>query len=140
MGIIRRMGEVYSAGDVVVTLAGLYDVNPSVIEYNYKYAHEYQRGIKRDPRGWRMGAKEMDAKVTLPLDVVSIIEGAAPKGDIAKIRPFPINISFANTENEMIHDVVFAKFQGNGRNVTADGELEKEFELFVLDIKLNTGI
>jgi hypothetical protein len=137
MSIIRRMGEVYSAGDVVVTLAGLFDINPSAIDYNSKYAHEYQRGIKREPRGWRMGAKEMDAKITLPLDVLAVIENAAPKGEIAFIRPFPINVTYANKDNEMISDVIVAKFTGTGRNVTADGELEKELELFVLDIKFN---
>lgn len=137
MGIIRRMGEVYSAGDVVVTLAGLFDINPSAIEYNSSYAHEYQRGISRKPRGWRMGAKEMDAKITLPLDVISELERAAPSGELALIRPFPINITFANTENDMIHDVIIAKFKGNGRSVTTDGELEKELDLFVLDIKFN---
>jgi|APCry1669189204_1035204.scaffolds.fasta_scaffold36418_2 hypothetical protein len=140
MGIVRRMGEVYSAGDVVVTIAGLFDVNPSAIEYNYKYAHEYQRGIKRAPRGWRMGAKELDGKVTLPMDVIAQIELAAPSGDIAMIRPFPINVTFANTENVLISDTIFAKFTGNGRNVTADGALEKELELFVLDIKLHVNI
>jgi len=140
MSIVRRMGEVYSAGDVVVTVAGLFDVNPSTIEYNYKYAHEYQRGIKRNPRGWRMGAKEMDGKITLPLDVIAQIELAAPNSDIALIKPFPINVTFANTENVLINDVIFAKFTGNGRNVTADGELEKELELFVLDIKLHVSI
>ncbi len=137
MTMLRRLGEVYSAGDVIVTLAGMFDVNPSAIEYNSKYAHEYQRGIKREPRGWRMGAKEMDGKITLPLDVISEIEKAAPKGEIARIRPFPINVTFANTDNEMIHDVVIAKFTGNGRNITQDGELEKELELFVLDVKFN---
>jgi hypothetical protein len=137
MAIIRKMGEVYSSGDVVVTIAGMFDVNPSAIDYNYKYAHEFQRGIARKPRGWRMGAKEMDAKITLPLDVVSEIEKADRGCDIAKIRPFPINITYANAENDMIHDVIIAKFTGNGRSVTNDGALEKEFELFVLDIKLN---
>jgi hypothetical protein len=135
--IVKRLGEVYSSGDCTVTFAGLFDVNPSQVEYNYKYAHEYSKGIKRDPRGWRMGAKEMDAKITLPLDIVSAIEKVAIGGDIAKIKPFPINVTFANDENEMIHDYVYAKFTGNGRSVTQDGELEKEFELFVLDIKLN---
>lgn len=137
--IIRRMGEVYSSGDVVVTLAGLYDINPTAIEYNYNYGHAYQRGIKREPRGYRMGQKEYDGKITLPLDVVSAIEKFAPKGDIARIRPFPINVTYFNAENELINDLVVAKFTGNGRNVTGDGELEKELELFVLSIDLNVG-
>ncbi len=137
MARLRRMGEVYSAGDVTVNIAGMFDVNPSALEYNDSYAHEYQRGIKRNPRGWRMGQRDMDGKLTLPLDVVSELEKIAPKGNIAFIRPFPILVTFANEENEMIHDVITAKFQGNGRSVTNDGELEKELELFVLDIKFN---
>ena len=134
------MGEVYSSGDVIVTVAGMFDVNPSGIEYGFKYAHEYQKGIKRDPRGWRMGAKEMESKMTLPLDVIAEFEKVAPGGDIAKIRPFPINVIFTNSENEIIHDLVIAKFTGNKRNVTGDGELENEYELFTLDVKLNIGL
>lgn len=137
MSRLRRMGEAYSAGDVTVTVAGMYDVNPTAIDYNYNYAHEYQRGIKRDPRGWRMGQKEMDCKITLPLDIVSEFERIAPRGDIAKIRPFPIQVIFANQDNEMIHDRIIAKFTGNGRNVSQDGEIEKELELFPLSIELN---
>ncbi|WP_418894701.1 hypothetical protein [Limibacterium fermenti] len=136
---IKRMGEVYSSGDAVVTLAGMYDINPTAIEYGYSYAHAYQRGIKREPRGWRMGAKDYEGKVTLPLDLVSYIEKFAPGGDIARIRPFPINVTFFNAENELINDLVTAKFQGNGRAVTNDGELEREFDLFIIGIKLNVG-
>lgn len=135
--IIRRLGEVYSSGDCKVTLAGMYDINPSSIEYNRKYTHEYQRGIGRKVRGWRMGQEEMDGKITLPLDVVAELERVAPDGDIALIRPFPINITFFNAENEMIEDYILAKFTNDGRTVTRDGELEKELELFVLDIKFN---
>ena len=135
MARIKRMGEVYSAGDVKVTVAGMYDFDPSAISYGYKYAHEYQRGLKRKARGWRMGAREEEGSMTLPLDIVSELEKMF--GDIALMRPFPINVTFANYENEMIHDIIWAKFQGNKRDVTNDGELENEFELFVLDIKLN---
>lgn len=135
--IIRRMGEVYSSGDVDVTIAGIQDANPSAIDYEYKYTHEYQRGLRRSPRGWRMGAKDMNLKITLPLDVIAAIEKVAPLGDIAKIRPFPIIVLFPNSENEMIKDVLRAKFTGSGRSVTQDGELEKEMELFPLSINLN---
>jgi len=137
---IRRMGEVYSSGDVIVTIAGMHDVNPSGIEYGYEYAHEYAKGIGRTPRGWRMGAKEMTSKITLPLDVSAEFEKIAPNGDVARIRPFPINVIYTNAENEIIHDLVIAKFKGNKRSVTNDGELENEFDLFTLDVQLNIGL
>jgi hypothetical protein len=134
--IIRRLGEEYSSGDVVVTIAGLVDVDPSAIEYDYKYAHTARYGIKRKPRGWNMGKVEYTGKITLPLDVVAEFEKVSG-GDIAKIRPFPINVTFANEENDMIHDYIYCKFEGNGRNVKGDDGLEKELDLFVLDMKLN---
>jgi len=140
MSRVRRMGELYSSGDVTITVAGMFDVNPNGIEYGYEYAHEYGKGIKREPQGWRMGAKEMSSKITLPLDVVAQFEKFAPGGDLAKIRPFPINIVFANSENELIHDLVIAKFKGNKRSVTGDGELENEFDLFTLDVQMNIGL
>ena len=138
MARIKRLGEVYSAGDVKVTVAGVYDFDPSAISYSYNYAHEYQRGLKRNPRGWRMGQKEMEGSITLPLDIIADLERNF--GDIALIRPFPINVTFANFENDIIHDLIYAKFQGNGREVKGDGEIEKEYNLFVLNIGLNIGI
>lgn len=139
MARVRRMGEVYSSGDVIVTVAGMRDVNPSAIEYGYSYAHEYQRGIRRAPRGWRMGNKEFEGSITLPLDVAAEFEKIAPAGDIALIRPFPVNVVFFSAENEMIRDLVVAKFQGNKRSVSNDGELENQYDLFILDIQLNIG-
>ncbi|MDD2345193.1 MAG: hypothetical protein RBS19_03265 [Bacteroidales bacterium] len=137
MARVVRMGEVYSAGDVVVTVAGMHDVNPSSIEYNSQNAHEYSRGLKREPRGWRMGAEEMTCKITLPLDVIAGFEKIAPGGKLAKLRPFPISVVIFNAENEMIEDYVLAKFQGNGRNISPDSELEYDYDLFVLDMSFN---
>jgi hypothetical protein len=137
MAAVKRMHEVYSSGDVTVTLMGIHDINPSAIEYNSNYAHEYQRGLRRDARGWRMGAKEMDAKITLPLDAIAIIEKVAPNGDIALLKPFPIIVTFFNSENVLIKDIITAKFKGNGRTVTNDGEIEKEYELFPTEIQYN---
>lgn len=135
MARIKRMGEAYSAGDVKVTLAGIYDIDPTAISYGYKYAHEYVRGLKRKPRAWRMGQVEYEGSITLSLDVASDLERKF--GDLALIRPFPINITFANYENDMIHDIVWAKFTGNKREVKGDADLENEYELFITDLTLN---
>lgn len=135
MSRIKRMGEVYSAGDVKVTVAGIYDFDPTALSYGYKYEHTAQYGLKRKARGYRIGKQENEASMTLPLDIVAELEKRF--GDIALIRPFPVNVTFANFDNEMIHDIIWMKFTGNKRDITNDGELENEFEMFVLDIKLN---
>jgi len=36
--------------------------------------------------------------------------------------------------------LVIAKFKGNKRSVTNDGELENEYDLFTLDVQLNVGL
>ena len=137
MARVTRMGEVYSAGDVVVTVAGMHDVNPSSIEYDTKNAHEYSRGLKREPRGWRMGAEEMTCKMTLPLDVISKFEKIAPQGKLSKLRPFPVSVVIFNTENEMVEDSLIVKFQGNGRKISPDSDIEYDYEMFVLEMELN---
>jgi hypothetical protein len=91
---IGRMGEVYSSGDVTVTVAGMQNVNPSAIEYGYSYTHEYQRGIGRSPRGWRMGAKEFEGSITLPLDVANAFER------------FSLSIDVRAFENSKIRSVI----------------------------------
>ncbi len=137
MARIRRMGEAYSSGDVVITIAGMRDIDVDSISYNYSYAHAKQQGIRRKGRAWRMGPREEGCTVGIPIDVIAEFEKIAPGGDIARIRPFPINVVFLNAENEMIRDIIIAKFQGNGRQVSPDENVTYEYELFVLDIQLN---
>lgn len=134
---IRRMHQAYSAGDVTVTLMGWYDINPTSIEYSYKYQHEYQRGLRREPWAYRIGQKEMEGKITLPIEASSILERIAPNSNLVMIKPFPIIVTFFNDENLLITDVIEAKFQGSGRSVTNDSELEYEYELFITNIQLN---
>ncbi len=137
MARIKRMGESYSAGDVVVTVPGMYDVNPIAVSYGSSYEHKRNHGIKRKARSWSMGKEELEGKLTLPLDVIAEFEKIAPNGDLALIRPFPASICFFNAENDMIRDLVMWKFTGNKREVTADGELANEFEMFVTSLQLN---
>jgi hypothetical protein len=140
MARVKRMGEAYSAGDVTVSVAGFHDVDPSNIEYSSKFAHEVERGLKREGRAWRMGAEELSLKITFPKDVIQQFVKKAPKGKLAYIKPFPVNVIFANSENDLIHDVIWAKFTGNYVNVTGDGSLEEEHEMFATDMSFNVGL
>lgn len=137
MARIKRMGEAYSAGDVVVTVPGMYDVNPNAVTYGYNYEHKRNYGLRRKARSWSMGKEELEGKLNLPLDVIAEFEKIAPQGNIALIRPFPTSVVFFNAENEQIRDIVWWKFTGNKREVTVDGELENEYEMFVTDLQLN---
>lgn len=135
MARITNMGQVYDGGDVVVTIPGIYDLNPSSIEYGYEYEHTLRYGLKRKPRGWSMGKFSPEGKITLSLDVVAELEKVAPLRDLAQIRPFPISVVYFNAQNETIRDIILAKFKGNKRKVTVDDEISNEFDLFVLNVQ-----
>ena len=61
----------------------------------------------------------------------------AAKGDILKIKPFIITVEFTNEYNILVIDKVIAKFKNDGREVTGDMGLEKQFDLFALKVDLN---
>jgi hypothetical protein len=67
-------------------------------------------------------------------------EKVAPNRNLALIRPFTTVVVFANSENEIITDVITWKFKGNKRSITLDGELQNEFDMFVTDIEFNAGL
>ena len=130
---VIKGGKMYASGDVRVDLANFPDVNPSAISYGYTYSHAARRGLKRAPQGWSVGSVEYEASITLSLDMIREFEKIAPMGNIVKIPPFPLIISFFNEMNELIIDNLMVKFTGNGRDVEADNDngLEREYELFV---------
>jgi hypothetical protein len=138
MARILRNGQAYSAGDVIVTIRGMSDVNPSAIEYSYTYSHEREMGLKRKPRAWRMGGVEYSCNITLSMDVITELERMCPPGtDLAMLKPFPIIVVYLSSENEEITDIITAKFQGAGRSISNDGAIEYQFEMFVTDMELN---
>ena len=58
-------------------------------------------------------------------------------GDLLSIKPFPINVTFADGFNQIVNDTILAKFQGQGRTVNTEMGLSKQYELFVLEVKYN---
>ncbi len=61
----------------------------------------------------------------------------AAGGNLLKIKPFVITVEFVNEFNVIVVDRILAKFQSNGRDVTGDMGLEKQFDLFALKVDLD---
>ena len=57
-------------------------------------------------------------------------------GGLLKIKPFTITVEFVNEYNEIIVDKIIAKFKNEGREVTGDMGLEKQYDLFALSVEL----
>jgi len=129
-------GKAYDSVDAQVTIAGvLIDIDE--ISYAKKREHQnnYSLGSSK-ATSWSHGKDEPTCSVTIPMHAISPIEKAAG-GDLLKIRPFPINVTYVNDYNDIVNDTIIAKFQDQGREVTGDMGLKKQYELFVLDIDFN---
>ena len=60
-------------------------------------------------------------------------------GGLLKIKPFTITVEFVNEFNEIVVDKIVAKFKNEGREVTGDMGLEKQYDLFALSVKLRVA-
>lgn len=137
---ITRFGT-YAEGDVKLGIGALQDVDVSSVEYGYDYDHKDVERIKRDSGAFIMGKKSKTGKLGLPLGVISQLEKVAPNRDIAMLKPFASAVEYLSDDNEVITDIVVWKFKGNSRKVTSGGgELVNEFDMHVVDIKLNVGL
>lgn len=70
-------------------------------------------------------------------DMLPIELGAAGKS-ILDIEPFNLQVTFTNEFNEKVCDNILAKFQNEGREVTGEMGLKREYTLFALKVDLNT--
>ena len=137
MPTIRNNGKAYDSGDVVVTLFGRFDFEVTAIEYGTEQEHQGNHSLgSNEQTSFSMGKITHTGSITFRLASASAIEKAA-KGSLLKIKPFPINVSYVNDDNDIINDTIIAKFQSQGRESTGDMDLKKQFTLFVIDIKYN---
>ena len=123
----------YDSGDVEVFINGQL-TSVSQIEYATEQEHQLNYSLGNEPTSWSRGKKSYSATITMLMEDVVVLEQAA-KGDLMAVKPFDINISYVNEFNDLVNDTITAKFKNQGREVTGDMGLNKQYELFVLDIK-----
>jgi hypothetical protein len=137
MSLIKRNGKAYDSGDVTIAMFGSISYEVTEMSYNTEQEHQknYALGSNK-AASWSAGKIDHTATMTLRLASASAIEKAAG-GDLLKIKPFDINVTFINENNDIINDTITAKFMNQGRDVSGDMDLKKQFNLFVLDIDHN---
>lgn len=133
---IKKDGKAYDSGDVVITLLGNIANEVSEIIYGTEQEHQLNHHLGNDAKSWSMGKKTPTASITMSMKEAVAIEDAAG-GDLLKIKPFDINVSFVNEYNKIVNDTIICKFKSQGRDVNGEMGLMKQFELFTLDIKYN---
>jgi len=139
MPVINRNGKAYDSGDVVVTMFGRNDYEITEISYSTEQEHQPNHSLgSNDSTSYSMGKKTNSATITFRLASMSIIEKAAG-GNILRIKPFTINVTILNEDNDIINDTIVAKFQSQGRDISGDMDLKKQCTLFVLSINFNNA-
>jgi hypothetical protein len=75
-------------------------------------------------------------------DQAAIESAAKKKGykSILDLPPFPMVISFVNPDQQLVQDVVTAKFKSTGRPVGISETIRYEHTMFVVDIEYNKSL
>ncbi len=139
MTVIRKNGKAYDGGDVQIAMFGSLSYEVTEITYNTEQEHQKNHSLGSNKgSSYSMGKIDDTATITMRLASISAIEKAAG-GRLLKIKPFEINVTFVNEDNDIINDTLLVKFQNQGRDVPNEMDLKKQFTLFVLDIDYNNA-
>ena len=137
MSLIRANGKAFDSGDVQIAMFG--NISYEVTEITYGTEQEHAKNFSlgsNKASSWGKGKIEDTATMTLRLASAGAIEKAAG-GDLLRVKPFDINVTYVNASNDIINDTLTVKFMNQGRDVGGDMDLKKQFNLFVLDINYN---
>ncbi|MEG0927256.1 hypothetical protein [Chryseobacterium sp.] len=135
MSDIIRNGKAYDSVDVKVQINAV-PINVKSITYGNEQEHQLNHTLGVEATSWSWGKKTPSGSMTVMMADLVPLERAAG-GDLLKIKPFIITVEFVNEFNVIIVDKIIAKFQSNGRDVTGDMGLEKQFDLFALKVDLD---
>lgn len=139
MSVINRNGKAYDSGDVHIAMFGRLDYEVTEITYGTDQEHQANHSLGTNRQtSYSMGKVTHNATMTLRLSSGSAIEKAVG-GNLLAIKPFDINVTLVNEDNDIINDTLTVKFQNQGREVGGDMDLKKQYTLFVLDIKYNNA-
>lgn len=133
MSIIRKNGKAYDSGDVVVTIDGIVTDEVKEITYGTEQEHQENHSLANKATSWSAGKITHTSSITIYMASVVAIE-RKHGGNLLKARPFDIQVTFVNEYNEIINDTLTVKFKSQGREVTGDMGLAKQFELFTLNV------
>lgn len=137
MSLIKRNGKAYDSGDVYIAIFGRIDYEVTELTYNTEQEHQANHSLGSNKMtSYSMGKVTNTGTITLRMASSSILEKAVG-GNLLAIKPFHINVTCVNDDNDIVNDTLLVKFQNQGRDVGGDMDLKKQFTLFVLDIDFN---
>lgn len=136
MATITRNGKAYDSADVEVFISGVpAEVNSAT--YGNEQENQLNWGLGKNASSWSEGKITPNASLGFMMHDIVPIELAAKGGSILNIKPFNVIITFTNEFNVIVTDRLLVKFQNEGREVTGEMGLKKEYTMFALKVELN---
>lgn len=135
MATIIRNNKAYDSADVKVQINGV-PIEVTSITYGNEQEHQANHTLGAEPTSWSRGKITPSASMGVMMHDILPLEMAAG-GSLLNVKPFVITVEFVNEYNMIVVDKIVAKFKNEGREITGDMGLKKEYELFAMSVKLN---
>lgn len=135
MATIIRNNKAYDSADVKVQINGV-PIEVTSITYGNEQEHQHNHTLGAEPTSWSRGKITPSASMGVMMHDILPLEMAAG-GSLLNVKPFVITVEFVNEYNMIVVDKIVAKFKNEGREITGDMGLKKEYELFAMSVKLN---
>lgn len=134
MADIIRNNKAYDSADVKVYINGV-PIEVTSLTYGNEQEHQVNHTLGAEPSSWSRGKITPSASMGVMMHDILPLEMAA-KGSLLNVKPFVITVEFVNEFNIIVVDKIIAKFKNEGREVTGDMGLKKEYELFAMKVTL----
>lgn len=135
MATINRNGKSYDSVDVEAFINGV-AIEVTSLTYGNEQEHQLNYTLSSEASSWSMGKITPSCTMGLMMHDVTPLERVAT-GGLLKIKPFDLVVTFTNDYNETVKDHLVVKFQNEGREVTGEMGLKKEYTMFALSVDLS---
>lgn len=122
-------GREYGWADIVVNIGGVQVTGITAIKYEEEMEKEDIYAAGRHPVSRGYGRVKTTASITLLSGTVFALKGKAPKGQLHRIAPFPITVSYQPDAGPMVvHQLKNCEFKKTPFD-WKEGDMSKPIEL-----------
>jgi len=122
-------GREYGWADIVVNIGGVPVTGIRAIKYDEEMEKENIYGAGRNPVSRGYGRIKSTASITLLSGTVMALKAKAPKGQLFRIAPFPVTVSYQPDAGPIVtHILKNCEFKKSAFD-WKEGDMSKEIEL-----------
>ena len=121
-------GREYGWADITATIGGVPVTGITAIKYGEEMEKENIYGAGRNPVSRGYGRVKSTASITLLSGTVFALKSKAPKGQLHRIAPFPITVSYQPDAGPMVVHVLNCEFKKTEFD-WKEGDMSKPIEL-----------